>query len=60
MKKRIQNEYESLRDELVKNANELESLYNKSIRDSYYKKRKSTINKIRYKISNLTIEDGDI
>lgn len=60
MKKYQKKEYESLREELVKQANEptiSSEIYHKM---SYSKKRKSTINRIRHKISSLTLEYGDI
>lgn len=60
MMKRQKNEYESLREELVKYANEPDNNSQIMLKSSYTKKRKSTINKIRYKIANLSLEPGDI
>lgn len=60
MKKQVEREYETLRNELVKTANDFDNPYQKSLKDTYSRKRKSTINKIRYKIANLTMEEGDI
>lgn len=60
MKKNQKKAHKELREELVKRANETNFLSENTLRSLSSKKRKSTINRIRYKIANLSIEPGDI